>query len=99
MTKSEREIHNLKKQIDALSEKLQDLTSSAAEDIDEVVDSYMGNAREWASETAEKNRDKIRMAKEAAAKTNEFAHDNPWAIAALGMGVGVLVGLLTKKDR
>lgn len=38
----------------------------------------------------------IRQAKRMARETDAYAHDHPWKLAFMGVGVGVLIGLLIR---
>lgn len=72
----------------------------ASKDLDSVphikalrqrIDTKLAIARELASE---KSKLAAKKARQAAAATNNYAHDEPWQIAGAALAVGVLVGLL-----
>ena len=51
-------------------------------------------ASEAAHEAAERAREAARRAKEAAYKADEYAHEEPWRVAGVALGLGALLGYL-----
>ena len=61
------------------------LKSTIADVRKELGSSFVANARET-----------IYKARDTASSVDEFVHDSPWAAVAIGVGLGMLVGMILK---
>ena len=103
MEKYEKELKELQKDVDALTHRLKKLGSTAMNDAEDFghdsVDylrERMDNARKlW----EEKSEELPEMARAKTKKAVEYAHDNPWQVAAGAVAIGLVLGFLASRNR
>ncbi len=60
----------------------------------ESYDSVRAAANDVAHEAAERAREAAQRAKEAAQAADQYAHEEPWRVAGVALGLGTLIGFL-----
>ncbi|MBP7567432.1 MAG: DUF883 domain-containing protein [Burkholderiaceae bacterium] len=78
-----------KEEISALPE-----VRAIRERVEEGIESVRDTASSIAHEAAERAREAARRAKEAAEVADKYAHEEPWRVAGVALGVGTLIGFL-----
>jgi ElaB/YqjD/DUF883 family membrane-anchored ribosome-binding protein len=59
------------------------------------VQESLGNARERLKDAGGTARDRARSAGQSA---DAYVHENPWTVAAIAVGIGYLMGRLSRRD-
>ncbi|MBN9407824.1 MAG: DUF883 domain-containing protein [Burkholderiales bacterium] len=81
-----------KEEISALPE-----VRAIRERVEEGIESVRDTASSLAHEAAERAREAARRAKEAAEVADKYAHEEPWRVAGVALGLGALIGFLMSR--
>lgn len=83
--------------VDEVLELLGDARDWKKDELSQLRDRVQGSAQKL-KDGAVKSQAEIRAAAEsAAAKADDYAHENPWQIAAIAAAVGLAVGVLISR--
>lgn len=103
MDKTQKELKQLQKQVAALTRQLEELGTTAMQEMGNDADDYLEAGQEYTEEMLSQLRDKTSQAKkklgDAARATDEYAHDNPWQLIGGAVALGVLMGVLLSKSK
>lgn len=95
---SQAELENLLADLRTLLDKDELSSLPEVRAIRERIEGGIETVRETASsvahEAAERAREAARRAKEAAEAADEYAHEEPWRVAGVALGLGALIGFL-----
>lgn len=92
----QQEMSLLKKQIERITKKSEDLTEGVlSEGLAEVEDT-LSVMKDGLKNYTEKGKEKIR---EASQKTQAYAEENPWNVALIAGAVGLVIGYIATRKR
>lgn len=104
----DKEMHDLKMQLQSIQDRLKSLAEEAGPETVEEMKGYVDQAstfmKEYVDQTASTLKDKWESTKavgtEKGKQVQEYAQENPWHIAAAGAMIGIAVASLLKgKDK
>lgn len=102
MTKHERELKELRAQVKELTSRIAELSGDVLEEAEEAGEDYWNRMRDTMRDVREQWGERARFAreqgKEGWKRTDRYAHDHPWQLVAGAAAVGVLLGMLMKRD-
>ncbi len=97
------ELKDLKRDLEALRRDVSQLVGKGVEKGEELFEEEVEDAREKMMHLMSKARHYGEMGREkaklAADKTQAYAEENPWQVAAVAGAVGLLLGFLIRKSR
>lgn len=97
------ELKDLKRDLEALRKDVSQLVSKGIDRGEELFEDEVEDAREKMMHLMSKARHYGEMgrekAKQAAEKTQAYAEENPWQVAAVAGALGLLIGFLVRKSR
>lgn len=67
------------------------------ERVETGIETVRETAESFAHEAAERAREAARRAREAAEAADRYAHEEPWRVAGVALGVGALIGVLLSR--
>lgn len=92
MDTSSNEFRNLQRQVEEIYTKIKDFGEDGLEIVEDDAKQTIANLKA-----------KLRVARDQIVSTghkaDDYAHENPWQIAAGGVVVGILVGMLISRKR
>lgn len=92
-----KELKNLRQEVINLSNRLADFGMDAADSFGETSENFMSNATERVSDLFDRSKETLGNVKDTAVKkanqANDYAHENPWMIAAGAMAAGLVIGM------
>jgi len=93
-TPSDKLIRDLKAVVDDAEALLQATAAQTGEKIDGVRQRATASLKHARDRLVEAEGEALAQAREVAASTDKYVHENPWQAVGVAAGIGLLVGLL-----
>jgi ElaB/YqjD/DUF883 family membrane-anchored ribosome-binding protein len=98
MTKQERELKALREQVAQITERIQELVGEGGEKAEELLEEGWKPLRENLQSARRAWEEKVHQGQEKMKEADRFAHERPWQLIAGAVGVGLLLGMLFKRN-